>query len=108
MRVLYVEVVATRLHLIDANVPRLRAFCTPCTSRTTPPIDAALKMLKLDRLGHGVGLLPLRHLMFVVPDFLGRLALLEEQQVCADGGIGLEHGIGQETAGVPVGGKSDV
>ena len=52
-------------------------------------------MLEADLLGHRIGFLALRHAVLVEPDVLGRLALLEEQKVCADRGVGLEHGIGQ-------------
>ncbi len=40
--------------------------------------------------------------MFVEPDFLRRLAFLEEQQIGADAGVGLEHAVGQADDGVQV------
>src|ERR1700730_881511 len=59
-------------------------------------------MLDADRLGHRIGFLACRDLVLVEPNVLGRLALLEEQQVGGDRGIGLEHGIGQADDGVEV------
>ena len=59
-------------------------------------------MLDADRLGHRVGLLPVGDAVLVEPDLLGRLALLEEQQVGADAGVGLEHAVGQPDDGVQV------
>ena len=40
--------------------------------------------------------------MLVEPDVLGRLALLEEEQVRADAGVGLEDAVGQPNDGVQV------
>ena len=59
-------------------------------------------MLDADRLGHRIGLLAVGHAVLVEPDFLGRLALLEEQQVGADAGVGLEDAVGQADDGVQV------
>ena len=59
-------------------------------------------MLDADRLGHRIGFLAVGHAVLVEPDVLGRLALLEEQQVGADAGVGLEDAIGQPDDGVEV------
>ena len=59
-------------------------------------------MLDADRLGHRVRLLPIGNAVLVEPDVLGRLALLEEQQVRADAGVGLEDAVGQADDGVQV------
>ena len=40
--------------------------------------------------------------MLVEPDVLGRLALVEEQQVGADAGVGIEDAVGQADDGVEV------
>jgi hypothetical protein len=51
---------------------------------------------------HRIGFLTLRHAVLIEPDVLSRRALLEEQQVGTDGGIGLEYRIGQADDGVKV------
>ena len=61
-----------------------------------------LQVLDADGLGHGVGFLACGHAVLVEPDFLGRLAFLEEQQVGADAGVGFEHAVGQAHDGVQV------
>jgi hypothetical protein len=53
-------------------------------------------------LRHRVGLLALGNLVFPEPNVLGRCALLEEQQVGADGGVGFEDAVGQPDDGVQV------
>src|SRR6266849_3912189 len=95
MRVLDVEVVAARLHVRGRHLPGLRAFLAALAPRPAPPVDAALQMLETDRLGHRIGLLAVRYAVLVEPDVLSRRAFLEEQQIGADRGIGLEHRIGQ-------------
>ena len=59
-------------------------------------------MLDADGLGHRVGLLAIGNAVLVEPDLLGRLALLKEQKVGADAGIGLEDAVGQADDGVQV------
>ena len=59
-------------------------------------------MFELDRAGHGVGFLAFGDLVLPVPDFLGRAAFFEEQQIGADGGVGAEDGVGQAHDGVQV------
>ena len=75
---------------------------TSFSSRLLPPVDAGLQVLEADRLGHRVGLLALGDAVLVEPDVLGRRALLEEQQVGADGGVGFEDAVGQADDGVEV------
>ena len=59
-------------------------------------------MLETDWLGHRVGLLARRHAVFPEPDVLGRLTLLEEQEISPDRCVRFEHGIGQANNGVEV------
>ena len=61
-----------------------------------------LQVLDADGLGHRVGLLAIGDAVLVEPDLFRRLALLEEQQVGADGGVGLEDAVGQADDGVEV------
>ena len=102
VRVLEVEVIAARLHLIGSDPPCDFIFHPAPSLRTAPPVNAWLQMLDSDGLGHRVGFLAVGHAVLVKPDFLGRLALLKEQQVGADAGIGLEDAIGQADDGVEV------
>src|SRR5215204_2740839 len=102
MRVLDVEVVATRLDLLGRHFPRLRRFLAALALRPAPPLDAALQVLEADRFGHRIGFLAFWHAVLVEPDVLGRLAFLEKQKVGTDRGVGLEHRIGQADDGVEV------
>ena len=61
-----------------------------------------LQVLEADGLGHGVGFLACGHAVLVEPDLFGWLALLKEQQVGADAGVGFEHAVGQAHDGVQV------
>src|SRR3546814_20175433 len=54
VRVLVIEVVAARLHLIDADLPSLWPFLAPLALSAAPPIDTVLEMLEPDRLGHRI------------------------------------------------------
>ncbi len=102
VRVLDVEVVAARLDLAGRHLPGPLGLLPALARRPAPPVDAALQMLEADGPGHGIGLLALGHEMLVEPDIPGRLALLEEQQVGADGGVGPEDRVGQADDGVEV------
>ena len=102
VRVLDVEIVAARLHFLGRDLPGNSVFHSPLALPPAPPVDAGLEMLEADRLGHRVGFLALGHAVLVEPDVLCRLALLEEQQVGADGGVGLEDAVGQADDGVEV------
>jgi len=102
MGVLEIEVVAARSYLFRGDVPRSFILNPPLAFRAAPPVGAGLQVFDPDGLGHRVGLLALGNAMFVEPDFLGRLALLEEQQVGADAGVGLEHAVGQPHDGMQV------
>ena len=95
--VLEIEVVVASLDLVDRDLPGDFVFLA-----LLPPVDAGLQVLEADRLGHRVGLLALGDAVLVVPDFLGRRALLEEEQVGADGGVGFEDAVGQADDGVEV------
>ena len=59
-------------------------------------------MLDADGLGHRVRLLPIGDAVLVEPDVFGRLALLEEQEIRADAGVGFEDAVGQADDGVEV------
>src|SRR6188768_3065113 len=52
-------------------------------------------MLKADRLGHRVSLLPSDDPVFVKPNFLRRLAFNKEQEIRTDGSVGLKDAVGQ-------------
>ena len=102
VRVLEVEVVAAGLHLVGRDLPGDFGFLAALALRPAPPLDAGLQVLDADRLGHRVGFLAVGNAVLVEPDLLGRLALLEEQQIGADGGVGLEDAVGQADDGVQV------
>ena len=100
--VLEVEVVAARLHLVRSHLPGNFVLHAAFALRSAPPIHAGFKVLDANGPGHRVGLLALGHTVLVEPDFLGGRALLKEQQVGADAGIGLEDAVGQPDDGVQV------
>jgi len=102
VRVLEVEVVGAGLHVVGRDLPRDFRFLAPPALRPAPPFDAGIEVLEANRLGHRVGLLAVRDAVFVESDGFGRLALLEEQQVRADRGVGFEHAVGQADDGVQV------
>ena len=102
VRVLEVEVVVAGLDLVDADFPSDFGFLPVLAFRTAPPIDAALQMLDANGSGHRIGFLAIRYAVLVEPDFLRRLALLEEQQIGADAGVRFEHAVGQAHDGVQV------
>src|SRR5262249_32792698 len=89
--ILDIEIVATRLYIFGSNLPSLRAFLAALALRAAPPVDATSQMLEADRLCHRIGFLALGHVMLPKPDVLGGLAFLEEQEIGADRGVGLEH-----------------
>src|SRR5580698_1639036 len=95
MWVLDVEVIAARLHFVGKNFPCDLRFYPSLTLRAAPPIDTGLEMLDANWLSHRVGFLIGRHTMFVKPDFLGWLPLLEEKKVGAHRGVGFERAVGE-------------
>jgi len=80
---------------------RARRICFPCASFSCPglphPFALGLKFLDADGLGLVVILHPRWIGMFVIPDFLRRLAFGEEQEVGLDAGVGRKHAVGQAT-----------
>ena len=79
VRVLEVEVVAARVHLLGGDAPRDFILSPALAFRAAPPISAGLQVFYPNGLGHRVGLLALRDVVLVEPDVFRRLALLEEQ-----------------------------
>jgi hypothetical protein len=71
VRVLDVEIVATRLHSSAVTFRACGVSSRSCAS-PAPPVDAALQMLKADRLRHRIGSLAFGHAMLVEPDVFGR------------------------------------
>ena len=67
-----------------------------------PPFLFRLEFLNADGFGLVVGLYARRIGMFVVPDFFGRLAFGEEEEVGLDAGVGSEDAVGQADDGVQV------
>jgi hypothetical protein len=102
VRVFIVQVVVAGFDVLDADFPGLLGFLAPCSIRPTPPIDATLQMFDADGFSHGIGFLGSRHLVFVVPDVLSRLAFFKEQQIGAYAGVRLEDAVGQADDGVQV------
>ena len=102
MRILDVEVVAAGLDLVGRDHPGAGRFLAAQAIGPAPPVDAGVEVFELDRTGHGIGLLALRHGLFVEPDVAGRLAFFKEQQVGPDRGVGAEDGVGQAHDGVQV------
>ena len=102
VRVLDVQVVAAPLDFVRRHLPGAFRCLAALAFRPAPPVDAGLQVFQPDGPGHGVGFLALRHEVFVEPDVPGGLALFEEEQVGADGGIGPEDGVGQAHDGVQV------
>ena len=78
VRILEVEVIAARLHLVGGDLPCNFAFHPPFALRTSPPVNAGLEVLDADGLGHRVGFLPIGNSVLVEPDLLGRLALSQK------------------------------
>ncbi len=83
-------------------MPSLRGLLAPFATISAPPVDTALEMIQPDRFGHRIGFLTFGHAVLVEPDVRGGSALLEEQQIGADRGIGLKYRIGQADDGVEV------
>ena len=66
-----------------------------------PPFDCGGEFVELDGFGFGVTFLSFGQAVFVIPDFFGRGAFLEEEQVGGDGG-GMEGGLRKADDGVQV------
>ena len=102
VRVFDVEVVAACFDVVCGHFPGVVGCFAAFALRAAPPVDAGLQVFQPDGFGHGIGFLAFGDAVFVEPDFSGRLAFLEEQQVGADGGVGFEDGVGQADDGVEV------
>jgi len=57
VRILDVEVVPALLHILGADFPGQGSFLTALALRAAPPADAALQVLKANRLGHRISFL---------------------------------------------------
>src|SRR5690242_16478741 len=102
MGIFELEVVAPTLHFIRRDTLsefRLQPALALCAA---PPVYTGFQMFNSYRLSHRIGLLVLRDAMFVKPDLLGGLALLEEQEVSTDAGIGLKYAVGKPDDGVQI------
>lgn len=97
-----VQVVATGFDFVGVDLPGDFGFLAAFAFVSSPPFDARLQMLKPDGLRHRIRFLPFRDAVFVKPDVFGWFALLEEQEIGADGGVGFEHAVGQADDGVEV------
>ena len=103
VRVLDVKVVAALLDLVRRHLPGPFGLLRgPCVPHPAPPVDTGLQMFQTDRPGLGIGLLARGNEMLIEPDVPGCLTLLEEQQVGADGSVGLEYRIGQANNGMQI------
>ena len=92
--VLEVEVVVAGLDLVDGDLPRLLVL-----DAVVPPLAFGRELLEADRLGLVVLFTP----GGLIPDFGGRPALGEEEQVGLDAGVGGEDALRQADDGVAVG-----
>ena len=97
VRVLEVEVVVAGLDFIDGDAPGLFVF-----HAILPPLALGAEFLEGHRLGFVVTFHPGRIGMLVIPDFLRRLALGEEEEVGLDAGVGGEDAIRQADDGVEI------
>jgi len=103
VRILHVEVVAARGDVRDGHAPSKFIFLALLfLTRLAPPLFLHVEFLDTNGLGFVVGLYTCRILVFVIPDFLGRLAFGEEQQIGLDAGVGRKHAVGQADDGVQV------
>src|ERR1700691_3771453 len=99
MRIFEVEVIAPCLHFIAGDLPCNFGFRPALALSTAPPVNAGTEVLDVNGFSHGVGFLPIRHVMLVEPNVLGWRALLKKQKVRADAGIRFEDTVGEPDDG---------
>ena len=95
--VLEVEVIVARFYFLDGDAPGLLVFHT-----IVPPLALRAEFIEGQRPGLVITFHPGRIGMLVIPDFLGRLALGEEEQVGLDAGIWGENAVRQADNGVEI------
>lgn len=87
-RVLAIEVVVARFDIFDRNLPRMLVLLA-----IPPPLSHRVEFLVTNTAILGVLFHPLREWEFVVPDFFGRIPLLEKKKIRIDAGIGIEDAL---------------
>ena len=86
VRVLDIEVVVSGLDLRDGYLPGDFILFAPLALGAAPPGLFGLEFLDADRPGLVIGLGAFGQLVLVIPYFLSRLALFEEQQIGGNAG----------------------